>query len=447
MANPRISYVDPATIKDAAMLAEIDRCRARGHAAPGEPGGPRARAGGVLVLRQQAGAICSRTAWRIMPSRSCAGSMSRARCMCECLRQPALDQGSKAGRGRGGLPRPPSISRSSTRYDERQKAALSYAEAITWDLPVDDAFWARLHKHFSEPELVEIGYFIALTMGQQRWLRLLDIEHHQVLSGTAASMAPGFENEEALKRSKQTADYWGKAPHQITDRSGRIGGITRTKGDGRSLPGGKSRRGAGRLRVPRPRRLDGEGVCADPGSRSQRRAGNRISGRLHPAHPVWYHHHSATGALSNRLAVELFKNAVEIPGPQTEELARAARDANAYVVIGRLREDAQHPGHHVQHAGLSRSRRHADRQAPEDHADRRRAARAYGRIRRHVRCVPDRVRADQRIDLRRELQSPCRLRLDRGGHPHPRHELAQSFPDERRSDAQPGELDPKPLPR
>src|SRR5437588_2525701 len=53
-----------------------------------------------------------------------------------------------------------------------------------------------------------------------------------------------------------------------------------------------------------------------------------------PAHPIWYHHHSATGALSNRLAVELFKNAVEIPGPQTDELARAAREANAYVVIG-----------------------------------------------------------------------------------------------------------------
>ncbi|MFZ1090216.1 MAG: hypothetical protein WAN75_13280, partial [Xanthobacteraceae bacterium] len=99
---------------------------------------------------------------------------------------------------------------SSTRYDERQKAALSYAEAITWDLPVDDAFWSRLHRHFSEPELVEIGYFIALTMGQQRWLRLLDIEHHQVLSGTTASMAPGFESEEALKRSKQAADYWAK---------------------------------------------------------------------------------------------------------------------------------------------------------------------------------------------------------------------------------------------
>jgi hypothetical protein len=99
---------------------------------------------------------------------------------------------------------------SSSRYDERQKAALSYAEAITWDLPVDDKFWARLQKHFSEPELVEIGYFVALTMGQQRWLRTLDIEHHQILAGTDASMAPGFETEDALKRSKQAADYWAK---------------------------------------------------------------------------------------------------------------------------------------------------------------------------------------------------------------------------------------------
>ena len=53
-----------------------------------------------------------------------------------------------------------------------------------------------------------------------------------------------------------------------------------------------------------------------------------------PAHPVWYHHHAATGAIANKLAVELFKNSVEIPGPQTEALGRAARDANAYVVMG-----------------------------------------------------------------------------------------------------------------
>ena len=53
-----------------------------------------------------------------------------------------------------------------------------------------------------------------------------------------------------------------------------------------------------------------------------------------PAHPVWYHHHAATGAVANRLAVELFKNAVEIPGPETDALCDAARAANAYVVMG-----------------------------------------------------------------------------------------------------------------
>jgi len=53
-----------------------------------------------------------------------------------------------------------------------------------------------------------------------------------------------------------------------------------------------------------------------------------------PAHPVWYHHHAATGALANRLSVELFKNAVEIPGREVEALGAAAREARAYVVIG-----------------------------------------------------------------------------------------------------------------
>ena len=98
----------------------------------------------------------------------------------------------------------------STRYSDRQKAALAYAEAITWHLDTDDAFWERLHKHYSEPELVELGCFIALTMGQQSWLRLLDIEHHEVMAGTSASMAPGFETANALAKAKQSPDYWAK---------------------------------------------------------------------------------------------------------------------------------------------------------------------------------------------------------------------------------------------
>ncbi|MCC7082723.1 MAG: carbon-nitrogen hydrolase family protein [Burkholderiales bacterium] len=53
-----------------------------------------------------------------------------------------------------------------------------------------------------------------------------------------------------------------------------------------------------------------------------------------PGHPVWYHHHPATSAVANRLAVELFKNSVEIPGPDIDALCAAAREADAYVVIG-----------------------------------------------------------------------------------------------------------------
>ena len=98
----------------------------------------------------------------------------------------------------------------STRYTEKQKAALAYAEAITWRLETDDAFWDRLHRHYTEPELVELGCFIALTMGQQSWLRLLNIEHHQVMSGMVGSMAPGFEDAEALARSKAAPEYWAK---------------------------------------------------------------------------------------------------------------------------------------------------------------------------------------------------------------------------------------------
>jgi alkylhydroperoxidase family enzyme len=99
---------------------------------------------------------------------------------------------------------------SSTTYDDRQKAALAYAEAIVWHLDADDDLWERLHRHFSEPELVELGCAIGLTLGQQSWLRLLNIDHHQVMAGTAASMAPGFETADALEASKASEDYWAR---------------------------------------------------------------------------------------------------------------------------------------------------------------------------------------------------------------------------------------------
>lgn len=53
-----------------------------------------------------------------------------------------------------------------------------------------------------------------------------------------------------------------------------------------------------------------------------------------PAHPVWYHFHPATGRKSLEFAAELFKNAVEVPGPTTEVLCAAAAEAKVNVVIG-----------------------------------------------------------------------------------------------------------------
>ena len=38
----------------------------------------------------------------------------------------------------------------------------------------------RLREHFSEDQLVELGYFVSLTFGQQRWIKTLGIGHGEV---------------------------------------------------------------------------------------------------------------------------------------------------------------------------------------------------------------------------------------------------------------------------
>jgi hypothetical protein len=77
-----------------------------------------------------------------------------------------------------------------------------------WTGNADDELWERLYAHFDEAELVELGCMIGLTLGQQSWLRLLNIDHHQVMPGTSAAMAPGFEDAEALAQSKGSERYW-----------------------------------------------------------------------------------------------------------------------------------------------------------------------------------------------------------------------------------------------
>ena len=62
----------------------------------------------------------------------------------------------------------------SGRFTQREKLALRYADAIMYDpAQADDRLWADLHAEFSEPELVELGYWIGFTFGGQRWLKTL----------------------------------------------------------------------------------------------------------------------------------------------------------------------------------------------------------------------------------------------------------------------------------
>ncbi len=84
--------------------------------------------------------------------------------------------------------------RTNDRFDDRTRTALDYADAITWDPSrADDELWERLHQHFSVPELVELGYFIAMTLGQQRWIITLGTQHGQGPLGLGRVRADGVQ--------------------------------------------------------------------------------------------------------------------------------------------------------------------------------------------------------------------------------------------------------------
>jgi alkylhydroperoxidase family enzyme len=208
MARQRISYVDPDTITDPAMRAEMERCRTRGTPRPESQ---------AIRAHVPAAFWSFANTWQTVFHEGVADHTIKELCRvyvshsvkCEfCGNQRSIQSARK------GLVEDDYLDllnfEKSTRYDARQKAALRYTEAIVWDLECDDALWDALHAHYTEAEIVEIGYFVAITMGQQRWLRTLNIDHHQVLPGTGASMAPGTETPEAWQAFKSSPDYWAK---------------------------------------------------------------------------------------------------------------------------------------------------------------------------------------------------------------------------------------------
>lgn len=206
MAKQRISYVDPSDM-DADMLQEMERCQREGTPRP-ESSAIRAHVPACFWFFANS--------WRDIFRNGILDHSIKELCRLYISRSVQCEycgnQRSVKSTVSGALIEDHVMDllnfEKSEKYDERQKAALSYAEAIAWHLDADDAFWDRLHSHFSEAELVELGCMIGLTMGQQSWLRLLNIEHHEVMAGTSASMAPGYEDSRRLAATKAAADYW-----------------------------------------------------------------------------------------------------------------------------------------------------------------------------------------------------------------------------------------------
>jgi alkylhydroperoxidase family enzyme len=184
----RISYVDPDTITDPELAGYLDH--ARRHGTP-RPESQAIRAHVPAVLR-----TFSRT-WEATFRDGVCDHDIKELCRLYVSRSVECeycgDQRSERAGRRGGI-EAKNLDllefEQSHNFDAREKAALGWTRAIVWDASLaDDALWSELHKQFSEAELVELGYFIALTLGQQRWIKTLGLRHSEVLADTTAGLA------------------------------------------------------------------------------------------------------------------------------------------------------------------------------------------------------------------------------------------------------------------
>lgn len=186
---PRISYVDPDSVTDPELSGYLDDARAYGTPRL-ESQAIRAHVPAVLrtfsqswqqvfregVLDHRVKELARVFIAKTLECGYCAGQRSHlgaAEGLTERVYDEVLDF------------------RQSEVLTAREKAALRWAEAIAWDPGLaDDDLWGDLHQNFTEPELVELGYFIGLTMGQQRFLKTLDLRHGELGDGSLAGLAP-----------------------------------------------------------------------------------------------------------------------------------------------------------------------------------------------------------------------------------------------------------------
>ena len=106
----------------------------------------------------------------------------------------------------------------SEKFTHREKIALRYCDAIIGNpLDADDELWELLHQEFTEPELVELGYYIGFISGGQRWLITLRTKHGE-LEETIGMKVPKPE-EAYVKWSQLTREYAENLPDEYATGS------------------------------------------------------------------------------------------------------------------------------------------------------------------------------------------------------------------------------------
>lgn len=197
---PNITYVDPRTIEDPELLAIMERARLEGTPRPESQ---------AIRLHNPEVMKAFNHAWDEFFRRGVTPHAIKELCRlyisksvdCEyCGGQRSLTA-QRDGATEMQVDELLDFERSD-RFEPAERAALEWAQAIAWDpaLAADD-MWERLHEHFTEPQLVELGHFIALTLGQQRFLKTVGIKHGEVLADTVAGLAPAEAQRVRMQRA------------------------------------------------------------------------------------------------------------------------------------------------------------------------------------------------------------------------------------------------------
>ena len=198
---PNISYVDPATVEDPGLQAIMERARTFGTPRPESQ---------AIRLHHPEVMKAFNNAWEVFFRQGVTDHAIKELCRLYVAKSVECEY---CGGQRSMLARQQGATEAqvdeildfenSDRFDERERTALEWAMAITWDPALaGDDLWERLHRYFTEPQLVELGHFIALTLGQQRFLKTVAIRHGEVLADTDAGLAP---EEAARLREKNSA--------------------------------------------------------------------------------------------------------------------------------------------------------------------------------------------------------------------------------------------------